>query len=116
MRKLTASDRSALIRLAASLPKGSEERRAILSALSDRPPYKSPQGHLRRAVNMLMAGMPNGAVEEMTKALALIPRNDPLRKALEPYVVKFSRPGLNPSEVKDFENLVKGHAFNKEGF
>ena len=34
MKNLTASDRSALIRLAASLPKGSEERRAILAGLS----------------------------------------------------------------------------------
>ena len=33
MKNLTASDRSALIRLAASLPKGSEERRAILAGL-----------------------------------------------------------------------------------
>ena len=33
-RILTASDRSALIRLAFSLPKGSEERRAILAGLS----------------------------------------------------------------------------------
>ena len=32
-RTLTSSDRSALIRLAASLPKGSEERRAILAGL-----------------------------------------------------------------------------------
>ena len=31
MRNLTASDRSALIKLAASLPKGSPERRAILA-------------------------------------------------------------------------------------
>ena len=34
MRNLTASDRSALIRLAASLPKNSEGRRTILSGLS----------------------------------------------------------------------------------
>lgn len=33
-RKLTASDRSALIRLASTLPAGSEERRAILAGLS----------------------------------------------------------------------------------
>ena len=33
-RSLAASDRSALIRLAASLPKGSEERRTILAGLS----------------------------------------------------------------------------------
>ena len=33
MKTLTASDRSALIRLASSLPKGSEERRAILAGL-----------------------------------------------------------------------------------
>ena len=32
-RKLTASDRSALIRLASTLPKGSEERRVILAGL-----------------------------------------------------------------------------------
>jgi hypothetical protein len=31
--KLTASDRSAMIRLASSLPKGSDERRAILAGL-----------------------------------------------------------------------------------
>ena len=36
MRKLTASDRSSLIRLAASLPVGDENRRAILSGLRDR--------------------------------------------------------------------------------
>ena len=34
MKNLAASDRSALIRLAASLPVGSEERRAILAAMS----------------------------------------------------------------------------------
>ena len=33
MKTLTASDRSALIRLASELPKGSEERRAILAGL-----------------------------------------------------------------------------------
>jgi len=33
MRALTASDRSALIKLASSLPAGSEERRAILAGL-----------------------------------------------------------------------------------
>ena len=33
-RTLTASDRSRLIRLASTLPKGSEERKAILSGLS----------------------------------------------------------------------------------
>lgn len=32
-RKLTASDRSVLIRLASRLPKGSEQRRAVLSSL-----------------------------------------------------------------------------------
>ena len=34
MKTLTASDRSALIRLASELPKGSEERKAILAGLS----------------------------------------------------------------------------------
>jgi hypothetical protein len=36
MRKLTASDRSALIRLASSLPVGSSERKAILAGLQPR--------------------------------------------------------------------------------
>lgn len=34
MKNLTASDRSALIRLAASLPKGDENRRTILAGLN----------------------------------------------------------------------------------
>lgn len=34
MRSLTASDRSSLIRLASSLPTGSEERRAIIAGLA----------------------------------------------------------------------------------
>lgn len=34
MKKLTASDRKSLIRLASSLPKGSPERKAILAGLS----------------------------------------------------------------------------------
>ena len=37
MHRLSASDRSALIRLAASLPKGSDERRAILAGLVSDP-------------------------------------------------------------------------------
>jgi len=48
-RKLTASDRKNLIRLASTLPKGSQERRAILANLSgafylDRDRYRSPFG------------------------------------------------------------------------
>ena len=35
MRRLTASDRSALIKLASSLPAGSPERKAILAGLQD---------------------------------------------------------------------------------
>lgn len=45
-RTLTASDRSALIRLASTLPAGSEERRAILAGLSKsaRKPYPTRRG------------------------------------------------------------------------
>lgn len=47
---MTASDRSALIRLASSLPAGSEERRAILSAVgADKPSttlFRGPYYHL----------------------------------------------------------------------
>jgi hypothetical protein len=39
MHKLSASDRSALIKLAASLPAGSSERRAILSGMKTAGPY-----------------------------------------------------------------------------
>ena len=39
-RSLTAADRSALIRLASTLPKGSEERRAILASLDKKRPLK----------------------------------------------------------------------------
>jgi hypothetical protein len=35
MKSLTASDRAALLRLASSLPKGSEERRTILASLRE---------------------------------------------------------------------------------
>ena len=48
-RNLTASDRKSLIRLASSLPKGSEERRAILAGLAKLSPEDAEwfKGHLR---------------------------------------------------------------------
>ena len=48
MKTLTASDRSALIRLASSLPKGSEERRAILEGLKEasKPIGKGKNGYI----------------------------------------------------------------------
>ena len=46
-RTLTAQDRSALIRLASSLPKGSGERRAILAGLSSVAAYVSDKNLLR---------------------------------------------------------------------
>lgn len=59
--KVTASDRSALLRLASSLPVGDESRRAILSALSHVNPSdvtldpweRGPQGLVRRAPDHL---------------------------------------------------------------
>jgi len=42
MSRLTASDRSALIRLAASMPVGNDERRAILSGLSKSAESRGP--------------------------------------------------------------------------
>lgn len=41
MRTLTASDRSALIRLASSLPSGSEERKSILAGLKVTKPLRA---------------------------------------------------------------------------
>jgi hypothetical protein len=54
MRNLTASDRSALIRLASSLPKGDPTRSAILAGLNrkaasyDREPRRVPMGEWRK--------------------------------------------------------------------
>lgn len=42
-RKLTASDRSALIRLASTMPAGSDERRAILAGLKKAMAFRFPQ-------------------------------------------------------------------------
>jgi len=52
-RRLTAADRSALIRLASTLPVGSEERRAILAGLMDRP---EPQFDVGRRLTLIQEG------------------------------------------------------------
>lgn len=44
---LTASDRVSLIRLASSLPKGSAERKAILTGLKNAGCEKLPEGKMR---------------------------------------------------------------------
>lgn len=46
MKSLTASDRNSLTKLAASLPKGSEERRAILNVLGSHPTNKTANDDL----------------------------------------------------------------------
>lgn len=43
MNKLSSQDRSSLIRLASAMPKGSEERKAILAGLSKISRYKYPE-------------------------------------------------------------------------
>lgn len=50
---LTASDRKALIRLASSLPKGSEERRAILAGLGSKRSSKDPARRAKDALDTL---------------------------------------------------------------
>ena len=54
-RTLTASDRSALIRLAVTLPAGSGERRAILKGLDGFPNRKSG-GHVGDSVKTMLEG------------------------------------------------------------
>ena len=65
-RKLTASDRSALIKLASTLPAGSEERRAILSHLKKGMNFKRIDRDMINAakeMGSLMAGRPDVAIK-----------------------------------------------------
>lgn len=65
-RKLTASDRRSLIRLASTLPKGSEERRAILSHLKKGMDFKRIDREMVNAakeMGSLLAGRPNAAIK-----------------------------------------------------
>ena len=76
MKNLTASDRSALIRLAASLPVGDENRRAILAGLADlesAPTLEFLEGKAalaRDAVGRLVRskGVPADLMQEATAA------------------------------------------------
>ncbi len=61
-RKLTASDRKTLIRLASTLPKGSEERRAILAGLSRKASRKSG-GHVGDSVKAMLEGAHRSTVD-----------------------------------------------------
>ena len=67
MKTLTASDRSALIRLASSLPKGSEERKAILNVLASR--GNPVPASFRRKVDALAR-----AIFEKTRHLSHVPQ------------------------------------------
>ncbi len=52
---ITATDRSALIRLASSLPQGSAERKAILAGLKeDNARYERVRQQLKRAADILV--------------------------------------------------------------
>ncbi len=51
-RKLTASDRSALIRLASAMPVGSEERKAILKGLSKSAPHTKAAGMTKLTIEV----------------------------------------------------------------
>ena len=65
-RNLTASDRSALIRLASTLPVGSDERRAILSHLKKGMDFKRIDRYMINAakkMGSLLAGHPNVAIK-----------------------------------------------------
>ena len=70
---LTATDRSALIRLASTLPKGSEERKAILAGLNDFNMHGVP----RRASWVKDLPTPRGySWYEEDQAVVLVDRND----------------------------------------
>lgn len=68
-RTLTAADRSALIRLASTLPAGSEERRAILAGLSkSAEPTTFPDSFRRKADKLALA------VYDKTRHLSHVPQ------------------------------------------
>ena len=60
-RTLTASDRKSLIRLAASLPKGSEDRRAILAGLKTAGKVEIREGAELVALRDVSVGFPVGS-------------------------------------------------------
>ena len=74
-RELTASDRASLIRLASSLPAGSEERRAILSGLrSASPDLEADLEKIRQKID--------GLSKHLGKGDQAMPEG-PVRTALE---------------------------------
>lgn len=88
---LTASDRSALVRLASSLPKGDEMRRAIIAAVSKSASYRMElfeevEGYVKR-----LRQEPDWNVirSKMNEALHLLGRDEPsndMKTALEQIV------------------------------
>lgn len=67
-RELTASDRSSLIRLASSLPAGSEERRAILSGLrSASPDLEADLEKIRKGIDNLGEHLDKGDLKPGVK-------------------------------------------------
>jgi hypothetical protein len=112
MRNLTASDRSALIKLASSLPEGSPEKKAILAAL---------QGSSKAA-----SGLSDFDYEVTSEAKDyLFMLNDKARSELRPLLNKMlgmDNPRLKPfikeivAKYKEFTNLVDEleYSFEKE--
>jgi hypothetical protein len=72
MRRLTASDRSALIKLASSLPAGSPERKAILAGLrgSSNKTASNPSDREERVERISQAEVFLGRLQTLEKKLA----------------------------------------------
>ena len=75
-RSLTAADRSALIRLASTLPAGSEERKAILAGLSKKAEAPAPRG-VDMAAWQQFSGDVDKSVALLKKAGARLVKYDP---------------------------------------
>jgi hypothetical protein len=110
MRNLTASDRSALIKLASSLPEGSSEKKAILAALQGSP--KAASG---------LSDFDYEATAEARDYLNMV--NEIAILKLSPLISKgtnLDNPRLKPfineivAKYKEFTNLVNDLAYSFE--
>ena len=95
MKNLTSSDRKSLIRLAASLPKGSEERRAILAGLNKK-------GKLK-----LVPNQPPTWMEGVKKSYTVLREGERIGEIV--YIDKFERSGMHYTD--GFDRVREWRAF-----
>lgn len=112
--KLTASDRSSLIRIASELPVGSEPRKAILAGLQKaaavkaEEPYKEVEGHpytLRGGKPDTIKGVTNEKqLRDLSKLL-----DEAYGKMTPALEKKLSRYGVSPRGIEDLASGGGGY-------